>query len=120
GFFTSPFDHMRIESAVAKPMRSWSKLLTSSIRSLLVPSDPLAPALVLFVGAALRTREVDAELFSGTEHVFVKFPHLDLFAGLGEDLDVQAQGLHLLDEHLEALGDAGFRDVLALDDRLVD
>ena len=38
----------------------------------------------------------------------------------GEDLDVQAEGLHLLDEHLEALGDAGLGDVLALDDRLVD
>ena len=39
---------------------------------------------------------------------------------VGEDLDVEAQGLHLLDEHLEALGDAGLGDVLALDDGLVD
>ena len=36
-----------------------------------------------------------------------------------EDLDVQAQRLHLLHEHLEGLGDAGLLDVLALDDRLV-
>ena len=39
---------------------------------------------------------------------------------LGEHLDVEAQRLHLLHEHLEALGDAGFGDVLALDDGLVD
>ena len=37
-----------------------------------------------------------------------------------EHLDVQAERLHLLDEHLERLGDAGLGDVLALDDRLVD
>ena len=39
---------------------------------------------------------------------------------VGEDLDVEAEGLHLLDEHLEALGDARLGDVLALDDGLVD
>ena len=37
-----------------------------------------------------------------------------------DDLDVEAERLHLLDEHLEALGDAGLGDVLALDDGLVD
>src|SRR5437868_7934089 len=39
-----------------------------------------APALVLFVGAALRTGEVDAELLGGTEDVLVELPHLDLLA----------------------------------------
>src|SRR3712207_3404104 len=37
GFLTSPLDHMRIESAVARPIRSWSKLLTSSTGVLLWP-----------------------------------------------------------------------------------
>ena len=39
---------------------------------------------------------------------------------LGQHLDVEAERLHLLDEHLERLGDAGVGDVLALDDGLVD
>src|SRR6478735_5622298 len=126
GFLTSPLDHMRMESAVARPIRSWSKLLTSSmfVRSSIsqsIRSGPLgAAALVLFIRPTLGPGEVDAELLGGAEDVLVELPHLDLLAGLGEDLDVQAQGLHLLDEHLEGLGDAGLGDVLALDDGLVD
>ena len=38
---------------------------------------------------------------------------------LGDDVDVERQRLHLLEEHLEGLGDARLGDVLALDDRLV-
>jgi hypothetical protein len=34
----------------------------------------------------------------------------------GQHLHVEAQRLHLLDEHLERLGDARLGDVLALDD----
>src|SRR5690606_13562543 len=87
-----------------------------------VPSrlETSAPALVFLVGAALGPGQVDAQLLGRPEDVFVELSHLDLLAGLGEDLDVEAQGLHLLDEHLEALRDAGLGDVLALDDRLVD
>src|SRR6266699_3616959 len=87
GFLTSPWDHWRMSSAVARPMRSSSKKLTSST---LVPLSLVAVA------------------------------HLDRDAVAGEDLDVQAERLHLLDEHLEGLGDAGLGDVLALDDGLVD
>src|SRR6478609_484050 len=118
GFLTSPFDHVRIESAVARPIRSWSKLLTSSMG---IPSAPLglAPG-VFLVAATFGAREVDAELLGGAEDVFVELTHLDLLTSGGEDLDVEAQGLHLLDENLEALGDAGLGDVLALDDGLVD
>ena len=36
------------------------------------------------------------------------------------DLHVQPEGAHLLDQHLEGLGDPRLGDVLALDDRLVD
>ena len=78
------------------------------------------PQLVVLVGAPLGPAEVDAELLGRAEDVLVELPHLDLLARLGEDLDVEAEGLHLLDEHLEALGDAGLGDVLALDDGLVD
>ena len=40
-------------------------------------------------------------------------------AVVGEHLDVDAERLHLLHEHLEALGHARLGDVVALDDRLV-
>src|SRR3712207_9378336 len=46
--------------------------------------------------------------------------HLQGHAVAGEHLDVEAQRLQLLEQHLERLRDARLRDVLALDDRLVD
>src|SRR3954449_12935026 len=70
--------------------------------------------------AGLAPAQVNSEFFSGTEHVLVRLAHLDLHSVTGEHLDVEAQRLHLLDEHLERLGDSGLGDVLALDDRLVD
>src|SRR3712207_7536383 len=45
--------------------------------------------------------------------------HLQGHAVAGEHLDVEAQRLQLLEQHLERLRDARLRDVLALDDRLV-
>src|SRR5579859_7590707 len=102
GFLTSPLDQVRMESAVARPMRNCSKLLTSSIDSI----TPLAgAACVFFVGAPLRPADVDTELFGRAEHVLVQLAHLDLLASVGEDLDVQAQTLHFLDEHFEAFRD---------------
>src|SRR6056297_2769960 len=120
GFLTSPLDHWRMESAVARPMRSWSKSFTSSISSPQLSAALGLAAGVFFVAAPFGSRQVDAQLLGGAEDVLVELAHLDLLAGGGQDLDVQAQGLHLLDEHLEALGDAGLGDVLALDDGLVD
>src|SRR5579875_2057209 len=117
GFLTSPLDQVRMASAVARPIRSCSKLLTSSMCS--EPSFAGA-ACVFLVGASLRAADVDAELLGGAEQVLVELPHLDLLAGLREDLDVEAEALHLLDQDLEGLGDARLRDVLALDDGLVD
>ena len=123
GFLTSPFDHVRIWSAVARPMRSWSKFVDVEHRhvvQLLLVSHATGATSVFFVAAPLGTGKVDTELFGGAEDVFVELAHLDLFAGGRADLDVETEGLHLLDEHLEALGDAGLGDVLALDDGLVD
>ncbi len=110
-----------MSSAVARPIRSSSKKLTSSTVVLLESralrtaswSGPLA--------RAARSRgQVDTELLRRAEDVLVGLAHLDGHAVAGEHLDVQAQRLHLLDEHLEGLGDAGLGDVLALDDGLVD
>src|SRR6476619_2127141 len=74
----------------------------------------------VFDRGGLAAAEVNTELFCCTEDVFVGLAHLDLHAVAGEHLDVEAQRLHLLDEHLERLRDARLGDVLALDDRLVD
>jgi hypothetical protein len=126
GFLTSPLDQMRIWSAVARPICSWSNMFTSSI---VVPSLVLV-ALRAVVALALRrssrrrcrarAADVDAELLGGAEDVLVELAHLDLGAVVGEHLDVDAERLHLLHEHLEALGHAGLGDVVALDDGLVD
>src|SRR5262245_51709994 len=131
---------MRICSAVASAMESWAESLTSSTGLMCVLPLPscflvrpgssssqwsrsserrLASALVLFVGAALGPGQVDSERLGGAEGVLVELPDLDLFARLVDDADVEAQRLHLLDEHLEALGDTRLGDVLALHDGLV-
>jgi hypothetical protein len=118
GFLTSPLDHMRIESAVARPIFSWSKLLTSSIRAPSLPLRVLAAG-IFFVGPTFgRDRSMPSSSRHGRR---LRRVHASRSPRrLGEDLDVEAQGLHLLDEHLEALGDARLGDVLALDDGLVD
>src|SRR6478752_5674996 len=134
GFFTSPWLHCRMWSAVARPIRSSSKTLTSSKISYLLWQSGLelisAPGPVgagrrrrldLFDGAGLEAAgQVDAEFLGGAVHVVVGVAHLDGHAVAGEHLDVEAQRLQLLEQHLERLRDAGLRDVLALDDGLVD
>src|SRR3954447_16044974 len=80
----------------------------------------VATRLVLFVRAPFGPAEVDAESLGGAERVLVELADHDLGALFVDDLDIEAERLHLLDEHLEALGDARLGDVLALDDRLVD
>src|SRR5438067_1872207 len=64
-------------------------------------------------------REVDAELLGGAQQVVVLVADLDSCALLGADVDVERQRLHLLEQHLEGLGNRRLGDVLALDDRLV-
>src|SRR3954454_5434833 len=130
GFLTSPCDQRRMSSAVASPILSCSNMLTSSMFQFLVrvsrccsysPRRALAIAIaVVVVGAALRTVDIDAELLGGAEDLVVEIAHLDLAAIVAEHLDVDAECLHLLHQHLEALGHAGLGDVVALDDRLVD
>src|SRR2546430_8044501 len=70
-------------------------------------------------GAERARREVDPELLRRAEQLVVLLPDLDFPAVLGDDADVERQRLHLLQEHLERLGDRRLGDVLALDDRLV-
>src|SRR4051812_16808442 len=146
-----------MSSAVARPIRSSSKKLTSSktlpafsgwcttylalwaaggrllraVRLDPCASGPRPPCMKLvtpavgrrshlFDAARLAAGQGDAQPPPGPGDGLVGLAPLDRQALAGEHLDVQAQGLHLLDEHLERLGDSRLRDVLALDDRLVD
>ena len=70
-------------------------------------------------GERTHAREVDAELLGGAQQVVVLVAHLRALALLGDDVDVERQRLHLLEQHLEGLRDRRLGDVLALDDRLV-
>src|SRR3954469_11928184 len=63
--------------------------------------------------------DVDAEFLSSAVDVVVGVAHLDCDTVAREHLNVEAQRLEFLEEHLEALGDSGLLDVLALDDGLV-
>src|SRR2546430_2095409 len=133
GFLTSPCDHWRMSSAVARPIRSSSKKVTSSTGS--YPSSggwlwsvcrvvagrpgccrgPGRQALALLDAARLPPGQVDTQFLRGAEDLVVGVPHLDLHAVAGEHLHVEAERLELLEEHLERLGDAWLGDVLALD-----
>src|SRR5918995_101401 len=110
-----------MSSAVARPMRSSSKVVASSNFSPWKVSGIVYwPGLDLVDRRRLEAAgDVDAELFCSTEGVVVGVTEVDRRAVGREDLDVQAERLHLLHEHLERLGDAGLLDVLALDDGLV-
>src|SRR3954454_15403837 len=103
--------------AVSLLVRRFSSVRVSVTR---VAGGPAGLALaVVFVGAAFVAADVDAQFLGGAEDVFVHLAHLDLGTVVGEHLDVEAQRLHLLHEHLEALGNARLGDVLALHDCLV-
>src|SRR5699024_9182227 len=138
GFLTSPCDQLRTSSAVARPIRSSSKTLTSSNFPTSFGGSPCgtksgryapgagvlgrrARGSDLFDAARVGTTgQVDTELFGGAVDLLIAVAHLDGGAVGVEHLHVQAQGLHLLDQHLERFRDARFGDVLTLDDGLVD
>src|SRR5581483_7447732 len=73
-----------------------------------------------FDGRRLTTGQVDTQLLGRAEDIFLSVLELDRRTVLAEDLDVETQRLHLLDENLERLRDTRVGDVLALDDGLVD
>src|SRR5579875_3648541 len=127
GFLTSPWLHCRMSSAVARPIRSSSNTLTSSkiflpslaervVRVAVPPGarDPPWRAPLrgddsdFFDRAGLEPAgQVDAEFLGGAVDVVVGVAHLDRGAVTREHLDVQAQRLQFLEQHLERLGDAG-------------
>src|SRR5690625_651588 len=137
--FTSPCDHARTSSAVARPIRSSSNALTSStysyflrpvvvwrftdeLRWLARPPGaggrawPLQLVDAARVGAA---RQVNTEFFLCSVDRLVVVTEFNLGSVGRENFHVEAQGLHFLHEHLERFRNARFTAVLALDDRLV-
>ena len=48
--------------------------------------------------------------------IVVRFQKLDLLRAFAQDLDIQAQALQFLNEHLEGFRHARFRDVFTLHD----
>src|SRR5690349_3914454 len=126
GFFTSPCDHWRMSSPVASPMRSSSKKLTSSkvmtpFRGFVTDSlskcvgwkapsraPPRAcegwggggPYSDVFHRGRLAAGQVDAEFLRGPEHLVVGVAQLDRLPVAREHLDVEAQRLQLLEQHL--------------------
>src|SRR5690625_4594464 len=73
-----------------------------------------------FYGLCFAAGQVDAEFLGGTVDLVLRFAHLDLASVGRQDFDVEAQGLHLLDEDLERFGDSRIGQVLTLDDGFVD
>jgi hypothetical protein len=93
GFFTSPCDQLRIFSGEASPMRMAAK----------------------FVGSLCFSNKLKilSKVSSSQEEGCVL---LDGFRYLLEKLDVEAKALQLLDEDVEALGDACLMGLATLDD----
>src|SRR6185312_12145576 len=101
GFVTSPYDHERICSGLARAILTWLKSLTSSIKVLFLRFEP---------------HEVDAKLRHVRRRVVDK---RDVPAFVVRYLDRKAEALQFLHEHLERLRHARFEHVLTLHDRFV-
>src|SRR5262245_22428619 len=69
--------------------------------------------------ARLTPGQVDTEFLRRAEHLVVGLAHLQGYAVTGQHLDIEAQRLELLEQHLERLRNARLGNVLALDDGLV-
>src|SRR6266566_8933586 len=115
GFVTSPCDHDRIVSGEASDSRSASKFSSFSTFPIVLPGYPLG----LLAGVLPDLVPLQADAQVERELGDVLFAQHDLALVLAQDLDPERQALQLLDQHPEALGDAGLERVVALDDRLV-
>ena len=60
-----------------------------------------------FYGLCFAAGEVDAEFLGGAVDLVLRLAHLDMASVGRQNFDVEAQGLHLLDEDLERSGIPG-------------
>src|SRR5262245_5092664 len=104
GFFTSPLDQDRMESGDATEIATYSTWLTLSR-----PSNSRALSFVLIIGFVLSDGRLWMSHRGQRGHGFCRLVHR---VGI-TDLHVQAQRLHLLDQHVEGFRDAGFQAVIA-------
>src|SRR3984957_4920704 len=111
GFFTSPCDHSRIFSGDASEMRIALNESGSLGFSKKLKMSRIGAFLLFLRNETQKTRRGEGRC-SFLSGVVGGLRQLD-------ELDVQTQGLKLLDENVEALGQAGLEGVLALDDGLV-
>ena len=139
GFLISPKDQLRMRSGLAMPIWIWSKVsgfatglakLVSSfmVRTFLENSGP-SPFREEGRTQPDGTWEGEGALFSVIARS-APSSGFRLLRGFGQavavgvldrgQFDVEAERPHFLDEHVEALGDAGLEGVVALDDRLID
>src|SRR5688572_4334136 len=107
GFFTSPCDQSRIFWGAASLMRIASNVMGFACRSRMPHRSlvGLSSLIRLPKGRSVSIRY----LLSGR-----------LLPVLRHQFDVERQALEFLDQHVERLRRAGFEEVLALDDGLVD
>src|SRR4051812_47087430 len=110
GFFTSPCDHCRIFSGLAREIRialneSGSLGFSKKLKMSFTASSP-----IFWNRSCCRSRYGLLGGRRSRSRVSRRVLH---------QLDVQTEGLQLLDEHVERLGQSRLEGVLSLDDRLV-
>src|SRR5438132_1558690 len=111
GFLTSPCDQSRIFWGAASLIRIASNVMGFACRSRM-PHRSLVGFSSLIRLPKGRSVSIRTLLYRGSSRC--------LLAVLGHQLDVEGQALELLHQHVERLRGAGFEEVFALDDRLVD
>src|SRR5215471_2443471 len=116
GFVTSPCDHERIVSGEASDSRSASKFSSFNTFPSVLPGYAPCP---LLAGVLTDLIPLQADAQVERELGDVLFAEHDLALVLAQDLDPEREPLQLLDQHPEALRDAGLERVVALDDGLV-
>src|SRR6185437_6019757 len=115
GFFTSPYDHERIFSGEASPMRiasnssSWVTCLNKSSSAFIQTSGLSIPA------ASIQLPAFGASRRPGRLRADRRLPT----ASITLEIDVDRERADFLHQHVERLRHAGIDLVLALDDVLV-
>src|SRR6185503_15557589 len=113
GFLISPNDQLRILSGLAMPI-----LISSNVSGLAIG---FAKGVSSFIFSLPHSPPAAREGQGGCiRRLFGRERWRFLVALDAVQFDVQTEAAHLLDEHVEALRDAGLEGVVALDDRLVD
>src|SRR6185503_167924 len=113
GFFTSPLDQDRMDSGDATWIATYSTWLTFSR-----PSNSRAFSFepIILIQFSFAKFQLDSRQSSRGRSLF----RSRLFDGVGvTNLDVEAERLHFLDQHVEGFRNAGLQGVVAFDNAFV-